>query len=168
MKPDMKSILLFFLMTVSLGSMLACEPSHKSYEKSPEEINSLQSYLDNPETIDYSVIEEHIVQPHCFRCHSQDSPSVDDEAVFYADLTSYKDLVNPFLPVLIKGDPKDSSIYKAIAVDSSMPPPPNAPLTLSLTELMRLWILNCAIETYDPNEDLSPVDSEKIRNCEEG
>ena len=172
-KPTVKNTILWLALTGAF--LLACDPYHKTFkdshsppgtpQPSEEERDPLQNYFDHPETIDYSVIEKHIITNYCFKCHSKESSQADDEALFYGDFTSYKDMANALLPVIVEGKPEESSIYTSIAIKQNMPPR-GGPLKNSLTQLMRLWILNCAIETYDPNETLSSTEGDKVRNCE--
>ena len=145
----------------------------------------LQPYFDNPETIDYEVVNNYVFKSgHCVDCHSHSGQAADYKAItFGANLSTYKDLF--LLGGINKGHGIDtiekspnggmvlnpgSNIYKSVAVEQSMPPISEGyqPLNSLRVKLLRLWILNCAIENYDETEilsDLSEFEAGKVRNC---
>ena len=92
---------------------------------------------------------------------------------YSANLTNYQTLFHPALTVVKKGHPEESSIFKSIAIHQSMPPGKEGyDLVPSvLVKLLRLWILNCAVEDKDRVDDERPVSDpenpEKIRLCED-
>ena len=141
-------------------------------QRPPSLKETLQPYFDKPETIDHKVIDEHVFKNHCFKCHSSESPLAEDEVLlFSADLTSYQTLFNSFEPVVVKGQPEKSLIHRSVAIQQTMPPVKAGydPLDSFLVKLMRLWILNCAIETYDSEEMglvSNPNSPEKVRFCD--
>lgn len=147
----------------------------------------LQPYFDRPEMIDYPVIQKYVfTDGSCIQCHSpHGSTPVDDAILLGADLTDYKSLF--YLNGIVPGVPYDevktngdgvtnvtwgSSIYKSVAITQSMPPARRGyqPLSALRVKLLRLWILNCAIEDFSQiTEDklLNNVTGKgKIRLCE--
>ena len=133
----------------------------------------LRVYFENPESIDYSVVQEYVFKNNCTKCHSEHSEQAETEVLANsANLTNYKTIFNRFNPVVVKGVEEESKIFKAVAIRQSMPPVKEGYELLdgNLIKLLRLWISNCAIEDlevikedrleYDPN---SP---EKVRLCE--
>lgn len=154
-----------------------------------------QPYFNSPETIDYSIIKEHVFDNSCTKCHSNDEETVDWKAVAYGqNMTTYKDLFknadNPFsTDGIVKGQLTDryqidaegnqvkiegSRIFRSVAVSQSMPPAKDGykPMNSLRTKLLRLWILNCAIEDYDQIKDNDNLiesalekKSNKVRSC---
>lgn len=139
------------------------------------------SYFANPETIDYSVVKKYVFDAgKCSRCHSQNGDSPDQRAIeFGADMNSYQSLF--LLGGIVKGRPSDqkvddepgggkllvgSKIFKSVAVSNTMPPVEEGfmPLSALRVELLRLWILNCAIEEYSDKE----VDASMTLNSTDG
>ena len=142
----------------------------------------IQPFLDRPETIDYEAVQNFVFKPgRCYECHSTKGMRPDPEAImFAADMSSYENLflegaIRPGIPIRYDKNKPDkivtgSSIYQAIAIDQSMPPAKEGHLPLSgpRVELLRLWILNCAIKKYDgnPGNFSSPNSMPgKVRNC---
>lgn len=132
----------------------------------------LQPYFDKPETIDHLVVEEQIFKDNCFKCHSANSELAEEDVLIYsADLTSYETMFSSFEPVVVKGRPDKSFIYRAVAIEQTMPPAKDGydPLDSLLVKLMRLWILNCAIKAYSSGETGLVSNSkapDKVRLCE--
>ena len=133
-------------------------------EPEPTLSEQLQPYFESPESIDYEVVNSYIFQPYCLSCHSTESSSAIDDAILYgANLTSYESIFNPFVPVVKKGDHHESSVYESVAVNQTMPPIEDGyeVLDANLNRLLRLWILNCAVEEYDsenPGELIEDLD----------
>tara|TARA_B100000749_G_scaffold280895_2_gene280625 strand:- start:22010 stop:22903 length:894 start_codon:yes stop_codon:yes gene_type:complete len=143
-------------------------------EPEPSEEEVLETYFENPETIDYNVINEMIFKPQCASCHSQESSNFIEDAILYgANMTSYDSLFSPFLPVIEKGNHRDSSLFESVVINQSMPPVEEGyqPLSGNLNRLLRLWIINCAIEDYNAigeEELISDTDGiGKVRLCED-
>jgi len=153
-----------------------------------------QPYFDAPETIDYSLIKEHVFDNSCTKCHSKDEPTADREALTYGqNMTTYQDLFkSPDRPFstdgVVKGKLVDtyvadggnliknegSRIYRSVAIYQSMPPAEDGyePMDSMRIKLLRLWILNCAIEDYEAikendnlNESAIEKKSSKVRSC---
>lgn len=140
----------------------------------------LAPYFENPETIDYGVVKEWVFQPgRCYSCHSRDGYRPDTTAILFgADMTRYSNL---FLAnAIVSGQPEDrhneagelisrgSQIFESVANRQTMPPAEEGYLPLSelRVKLLRLWILNCAINTYIPGSVESLGEgTEKVRNC---
>lgn len=145
----------------------------------------LQPFFKDPKVIDYPVVKKYVFDRNCTHCHSYDGVKADDEAILYGqNMSSYKDLfyndgiVKNLLEDKIVSDGeggkkkiKGSRIYKSIATHQSMPPIQNGyqPMDSLRVKLLRLWILNCAIEDYSAiSEDslFSKLKSNgKIRKC---
>ncbi len=132
----------------------------------------LQKYFEKPETIDYQIIQKKVFKNQCFKCHSQESELAEDDVLLYsADLTNYQTIFNSFEPVVKKGDIEESALFRSVAIEQSMPLESEGyePLDSLLVKLLRLWILNCAIESYDPEEEgliSNPKSPDKVRLCE--
>ena len=132
----------------------------------------LQPYLDKPETIDFSVVNKHVIQPLCIKCHSQNSTHKHKkDALYSADMTNYQALFDPFAPVVKIGNHQRSKMFKAAAINQTMPPPRDGydPVDPYLVKLMRLWIVNCAIEDYSKHKGetlLKDPSGIKVRLCE--
>jgi hypothetical protein len=149
----------------------------------------LEPYFSDPSQIDYPVIKHYVFdQGRCTQCHSSEVDTAEQAAILFgADLTSYASL--SFLNAVIPGRLMDqerpseqggvyvrpgSQVYQSI-ISQSMPPQERGflPLHPLRVELLRLWILNCAVETagvpLSPEvmiEDLDPLS--RIRaNCEQ-
>lgn len=152
-------------------------------------------YFAEPQTIDYALIKEHVFDNSCTKCHSKDSPLKDTGALTYGqDMTTYqslfKDEKNIFSKAGInKGRLTDkfskdadgnirkdegSRIYRAAAISQTMPPSKKGyiPMDSLRVKLLRLWILNCAIEDYESIKDNDDLDekevekrNDKVRRC---
>jgi len=132
----------------------------------------LQPYFDHPENIDYGVVKQYVLGVACMKCHSLNGDSPDKDAIMNsADMTSYKSLFSVFTPVVVIGSPENSKIFQAAAITQSMPPTKDGydPIDSLRVKMLRLWILNCAIEdkTKLPGEVLTPNpdNPEKVRTC---
>jgi hypothetical protein len=133
-------------------------------------------FFDHPENIDFEVVREKVLSFPCMKCHDSKSPTKDDEAIeMGADMTDYASLFSGIAgAALVKGDPEKSPIYyDAVAGPKKNMPPKKSGLP-GLNEdqirLLRLWILNCAIESkvaLGENDKLiaNPENPEKIREC---
>lgn len=133
----------------------------------------LAPYFAQPELIDYPIVRQYVLGTSCLKCHSLQGESPDRDAIAYsANLTTYKSLFNAFVTVVSKGDPETSPLYTAAAVTQSMPPPKEGydPLDSLRLKLLRLWILNCAIENKaalgDEVLQPDPENPNKVRACE--
>ncbi len=165
----------------------------------PSIAEELAPYFESPQTIDYQVVNKHVFEPKCYKCHSTDSPDHDWQATFYGqDMTTYEDLLgnNGIVPnklidsfVLEESAPDEkgcktqnkikisgSRVYRASVLSQSMPPAKEGyePVSGLESKLLRLWILNCAIEDYEAikdNDDLIETAIEKkeskVRRCSE-
>lgn len=132
----------------------------------------LKPYFLNPHTIDYGVVKKYVLGVACMKCHSTNGDAPDEDAINYSsDMTSYESLFNPFTPVVVKGRPQDSKLFQAPAITQSMPPVKKGydPIDGLRIKLLRLWILNCAIEDInkqiDENLEPDPENPEKVRRC---
>ena len=132
----------------------------------------LKPLFDHPENIDYKTIKKEVIAL-CMKCHSLDSEFKDINAITYsANMTSYASLFNPFTPIIIKGSPMDSKLFQAIALTQSMPPLKAGydPLDGLRLKLIRLWIMNCAIEDKQAlGEEVltpDPENPDKVRHCD--
>ncbi|MGE4130359.1 MAG: c-type cytochrome domain-containing protein [Bdellovibrionales bacterium] len=141
-------------------------------ERPPTLKEELRPYFRHPEKIDYTLVRKYVIGYACTKCHSLKGESPDRDAITYsANLTDYASLFNPFTPVVTKGNPETSKIYHAAAVTQSMPPAKKGydPLDSLRLKLLRLWILNCAIEDFSvvQNDPLipNPENPEKVRDC---
>ena len=142
-------------------------------KKPPTLKEQLQPYFSQPETIDYTTVQNYIFKNQCIKCHSKDFPDVDRDILRYnANLTNYRTIFHPALPVVVKGVPNESKIYKSVSHFQSMPPEKEGyePLSKWQIKLLRLWILNCAVENHQNVEDdrrnNDPKNPEKVRLCE--
>ncbi len=159
----------------------ACTPSHNTPEPGdggPQKpkADEFAPLFAQPENIDYQVIREKVLSATCMKCHDSKSPTKNDEAIeMGADMTDYASLfVSMAGPALEKGNPDESFIYKAVAgPKKNMPPAKSGLPTLSEDQikLLRLWILNCGIESKEAlgeNDKLieNPENAEKVRECE--
>jgi mono/diheme cytochrome c family protein len=130
----------------------ACAPASHDPSETPErrDQRELSGFLAKPETVDYAAVKKHVFEATCLKCHSLNGSNPDRDAIAYsANMTSYQTLFNAFTPVIVKGNPEESALYRAIAIKQSMPPASKGyhPLKEEQVELLRLWILNCAPET---------------------
>jgi hypothetical protein len=132
----------------------------------------LQPYFTKPENIDYGVVKSFVLGASCMKCHSLTGDSPDKDAIANsANMTTYASLFNPFTPIVVKGDPENSKLYQSAAITLSMPPEEKGydPIDSLRLKLVRLWILNCAIEDKSalPNETLNhdPKNPDKVRDC---
>lgn len=147
----------------------------------------LRPFFDKPETIDYQVVNKHVFSKSCNDCHSANGSKASDEAILYGqDMTTYKGVISNFgiVPNQLedkfvddgeggKKRKRGSRLYKSIAIHQSMPRESDGyePVKALEVKLLRLWILNCAIEDFSAIEedDLKnrPNHLGKIRNCPE-
>lgn len=132
---------------------------------------AIQPYLEKPETIEYETIRKLVFADSCLKCHADGGAAPDDEAIgLGANLTDYSTLFDFFNPVIEKGKPEESDVYKAVAIRRSMPPKRAGypELSESQQKLLRLWILNCAVEKKPVAEELieDSQNPEKVRACE--
>lgn len=154
---------------------LGCNPIYKmGGTNNVVERMALQGALAAPEKIDYKVVKQMVLGPLCMKCHSEDSPMRDDDAITYsANLTSYASLFNQFTPVVVKGNPPESKLFRSVAITQSMPPAKKGyePLDSLRIKILRLWILNCAIEDASKREGEQlfpdPEVPDKVRRCDE-
>ncbi len=143
----------------------------------------LTPFFENPETIDYQVVRQWVFEPGgCYDCHSRKGYRADPSAILFgADMSRYPNLF--LYNAVVKGQPANrhnpagqikrlgSQIFEAVAMEKSMPPAVDGyfPLSELRVKLLRLWILNCAIEEYDSVQSETLVTNrnqpEKIRNC---
>lgn len=142
-------------------------------QRGPSLKEQLEPYFVNPGDIDYQVVRKHILGPHCIKCHSLTGDAPDRDALNYgADMTTYSSLFLPELTVIVKGMPTDSSLFRAPAITFRMPPEAKGydPLHGLQLKLLRLWILNCAIESKEAlgDEELNPNPEipGKVRECQ--
>ncbi len=151
----------------------AKEIASSKTERPPTIEEDLQPYFDHPEKVDYKVVNEKVFTPYCVKCHSREGEKFDPEALQYGvDLTNYEGLFNPFGPGAVIGDPFESKIYKAIAIEQTMPNVGKGYKLLNpyLSQLVRVWILNCAVEDVSKlvDDQITPKkdDNEyKVRLC---
>lgn len=146
----------------------------------------LQPYFSKPESIDYKAVNKYIFETSCNTCHSRNGSKANfEDAIDYnQNMTTYKDLFSNFgiVPGQLQNKnisdgqggqilKKGSRIYRSIAIKQSMPRAKDGYLPIGGLEvkLLRLWILNCAIEDFsliiDDDLKSKPSKSGKIRNC---
>lgn len=110
--------------------------------------------IDNPDdtsNTDQVCFEAEILpffQSNCAKSGCHDAASASDGYIFdnYNNITSKG--IKP-------GDANDSEVYEVMIEndpDDRMPPPPNAPLTMEQTDLVKLWINQGAKNTVDCGE----------------
>jgi hypothetical protein len=137
-------------------------PIHISEELAP--------YLQNPETIDFEVVDNYVFATSCNDCHSSNGSKPDFDAQSSFDLTSYRSLFfSTFGVPFKKGKPYSTGAYQVVAFDQSMPPTKQGYRLLSpyRAKLLRLWILNCAIEEFTEGEEPDLLKrGDKRRICE--
>ena len=113
----------------------------------------LRPYFNNPERIDYETVSKHVFSTSCTSCHSENGSKSDDEAInFGVNLTSYEDMFFSFVgSPIVKGSPEQSLIFEVINIKQTMPPTRQGYRLMDpyRSKLLRLWILNCAIEDYE-------------------
>ncbi len=133
----------------------------------------LKPYFEHPENIDYAIVKKYVFDTSCTKCHSALGATPDHDAIsYYADLTTYATLFKEDLPAVVKGFPSQSELYKAVAVNQTMPPLDDGYDLLDVlrAKVLRLWILNCAIESKAAlgEETLSPDpdNADHVRPCE--
>jgi hypothetical protein len=133
----------------------------------------IQAEFTHPENIDYETVKKFVLAETCMKCHSLNGAAPDRNAITYsANLTSYESLFNPFTPVINKGKPEESKLYQSTALTQTMPPVKGGYLPLDglRLKLIRLWILNCAIESNAATgEEVlvnNPETPEKVRKCD--
>jgi len=168
-------------------------------EVPPSLSERLNPYFQKPESIDYQTVNDNIFKPKCYKCHSTESPDVDFEAVaFGQDMTDYESLLDlsgegseGVVPgnlidrwvnekqedgSFIKVREYGSDIFTTSVLTQTMPPPKEGyePINGLESKLLRLWILNCAIESYEATKDDDNLDEEalekkrdKVRVCQE-
>lgn len=155
----------------------------QSVEIPPSLKEQLSPYFSKPETIDYNVVNKHVFAHACNTCHSQNGEQAQEHSTAWQlgiDMTSYKSLTDDetnalfgLEPGLVKGLPAKSRIYIESAVNQSMPPRKSYdPLNAFRVKLLRLWILNCAIEDYGTTQATGDTllgkvrpGAEKVRDC---
>ena len=133
----------------------------------------LQPYFKDPELIDHKVVTKFLLKDKCMKCHSSNGEKPDEDAILYsANMTNYASLFNASAPTIEKGNPKGSSLFSAVAIKQTMPPEKEGYDLLDglLIKLLRLWILNCAIEDKEklgeePDLIKNPKAPEKVRLC---
>ncbi|NQZ01314.1 MAG: hypothetical protein HRT45_11680 [Bdellovibrionales bacterium] len=130
----------------------------------------LEDYFKNPQTIDFEVVDQYVFSTSCNDCHSQNGSKPDAEAYNSLDLTNYNSMFFSVYGVpFVKGKPYSTGAYQTVAFDQSMPPTKEGYRLLDpyRAKLMRLWILNCAIEEYDDDADENLLRrGDKRRVCE--
>jgi len=157
--------------------------------KRPKTIGEqLEPYFESPETIDYKLVNEQVFKKNCLDCHSDSGSKSDQDGaiLFGQDMTTYNAVMssNGIVPgrltdyvISVDGElqkKKGSRIYKSIAINQSMPPVIDGylPVNSLYVKLVRLWIVNCAIEDYEAVKDNDNlIESEddgpesKVRRC---
>jgi cytochrome c553 len=91
-----------------------------------------------PASTVYSQIQKNILDQSCVRCHSGTKPSGK------VDLSSFQKMMSNKKVVIIPGKPESSLVYIEIA-NATMPPKGSA-INSQLVELLKIWILNGALE----------------------
>lgn len=124
-----------------LMSFLACKAEHKNVENvesNDPTRRRIQEALENPDKIDFKLIQEVIIEPHCIKCH--------DTVRFKGrvDLSEYDFLIEGdsnrlMTSVVVPDYPEDSRFYKSILPGGGMPQEA-PPLSADLVKLIRLWI----------------------------
>jgi len=160
-------------------------------ERPPSLRELLAPFFLNPETIDFSVVKTHLFEAKCMECHSSRGIKADiNGAIMYGqDMTDYQDfftnsgIVKDHLSDYVVFEDgklkkkKGSRIYRSVAIQQTMPPPADGydPIDSNRIKLLRLWIENCAIESYSDilQDSLLDVDDPirvngKVRDCIEG
>ncbi len=167
-----RGVLVFLGMLLCLGCAPPKHSTFKNVTATELKAAQLKPLFDHPENIDYKIVKKEVTGL-CMNCHSLDSEFKDINAITYsANMTSYATLFNPFTPIVVKGNPLESKLFGAIAVTQSMPPAKGGyePLDGLRLKLVRLWILNCAIEDKQAlgNEVLTPdpENPDKVRHCD--
>jgi len=150
----------------------------------------LAPYFTNPEIIDYSVVKLHLFDTGCLDCHSTDGSKANFEsAISYGqDMTNYEALFSNngvvkdrLIDYVIQENgrlkkKKGSRIYRSVGTLQTMPRPKDGydPVDSRRVKLLRLWIKNCAIESYAEVGEDNLLDSEnplyvngKVRNCDD-
>ncbi len=171
---------------IEQGAKGVTTPGDKS---GPSKGELFKTYFENPETIDYQVVNKQVFVKNCLDCHSNDGLKPDFEgAIQYGqDMSDYKALFtdngivpNKLVDYVVNQDGRlrkktGSRIYKSIAISQTMPPTEYGYKLLDgdSMKLLRLWIKNCAIEDYNSIKDndtlLEEDDSDrfngKVRDC---
>ena len=153
----------------------------------------LQPYFEKPQIIDYQIVNKYVFEDSCNKCHSSNgaTPNVDNAILYGHNTTTYQDVVSNEGVVYDKRGKsrlenfivrkedgtkklqKGSRLYKSIAINQTMPPSENGykPMDSLRIKLLKLWLLNCAIEDYssiDPETDdlkEKPDKNGNIRRC---
>ncbi|MCJ8276108.1 MAG: hypothetical protein HRT44_04900 [Bdellovibrionales bacterium] len=165
-------------------------------ERPPSLAEELQPYFDDPATVDFPAVKKFVFDTSCNDCHSESGSKSDWQAMFYGqNMTTYKDhftnsgiVKNLLTDKIVTEDGvqkkvRGSRIYNSIAITQSMPPAyakdaqgntiPSGYETVGAlrVKLLRLWIINCAIEDYAAITDdtllTKPRPSGKVRDCTE-
>lgn len=134
----------------------------------------LARYYESPETIDFKVVNKYVLSVNCNDCHSRNGSKPNRDAIQYsADTTSYNSLMNGFTKSIDKGFPEESSLFSSVAMAQTMPPIEHGYRLMNpyRVKLLRLWILNCAIEDYSQikgNDNLLTTSQilDKVRLCD--
>jgi uncharacterized membrane protein len=94
----------------------------------------------------FANLKKHILDPKCTFCHSGDDAEPSFDPIIF---TSYDSTINGnFIPLLVKGDAENSSLYKAVA-SGDMPPKTKNDLNDAEVDYVKRWIDACAPETED-------------------
>lgn len=146
------------------------QPDERDPEPTIEEV--LAPFFANPETIDYQAVNQHVFSSSCNDCHSRGGSRASSDAIdFGVDLTSYEFIFQSFASTPItKGKPEQSDLFRTVSIQQSMPPTRAGYKLMNpyRAKLLRLWILNCAIETFDPENpgEIGRNRRGKVRKCE--
>jgi hypothetical protein len=148
---------IFALGLVSAGLLSSCRPSQASAAPKPQE--AAQTSL--PEKISFNEHVQPILSEYCYHCHGPDSGTREPKKAPLR-LDRVEDafaLRDDETPVIIKGDPKKSSLVQRMHEkdpDSIMPPPKShktmKPQDIALIER---WIEQGA--EYEPHWSFAPV-----------
>jgi len=143
--------------------------------------DQLKPYFEKPETIDFGVMNDYVLNKNCNSCHSKKFKNYDKDALYGVDFTKYSQIFPTFngqpfgKQGLVKGDPEKSRIYQSAVITQRMPLEEEGYDLMNVYEskLMRYWILNCAIEDYSAltEDNIIPIEKRnkdkpfKVRNC---
>lgn len=166
--------------------------THEHRNGRPQSLSEqLAGYLEKPETIDYPVVQEFVFdRARCTQCHAQGHERTDSRAILFgADLSSYKRLgfLNAIVPGRLHSDIwKDemgvehkrsgSRIYEMLEPyeqgNRRLEAKGAWPLQPLQKEILRLWILNCAVEDAESAAPAASAslngESGKVRFCDHG
>lgn len=135
MQPFLQLYLLFILFfSISCGN----KPSELKFKRVDNAFSG-NLLLNGKAPLDFDSLQKYILKPKCIACHSGPDAKPKNDPI---DFNTYETtMVNRFIPLLIKGKPEKSRLYKSV-LSGEMPI--SGKLHSIEIEFIKNWIKACA------------------------